>query len=168
MYEYRVTKYNPVLRDEKGAFQGDEWTSVSDIGGVFSGKTLTRELYSKTEDAYLNSIKALVGGKADEAFSVQGLESYGDSGYPAVLLTGVEEAIYPALYEGERVAGERLFAAIRANLRDLLWCRLEHSGQGYIHFGQDFYVYVGSAISLAMVSLPSGIYVEQCESPIGK
>jgi hypothetical protein len=42
----RVTKYDPALRDERGGFTGDDWTSVSDVGGLFSGRVLTLQTTS--------------------------------------------------------------------------------------------------------------------------
>ena len=36
MIEYRVTKYNPALRDARGAYIAAEWTSVADIGCEFN------------------------------------------------------------------------------------------------------------------------------------
>ena len=32
MYCYRITKYNPNLRDASGAYKKDEWIFYSDIG----------------------------------------------------------------------------------------------------------------------------------------
>jgi hypothetical protein len=38
----RVTKYDPALRvGGRGAFTGDDWTSVSDVGRTFDGVVLT-------------------------------------------------------------------------------------------------------------------------------
>jgi len=39
--KYRITKYNPMNRDANGAYLLNEWTSFSDIGKTFDGKTLT-------------------------------------------------------------------------------------------------------------------------------
>jgi hypothetical protein len=42
---YRVTKYDPALRTESGAYTGDDWTMFSQIGEAFGGVRLTRATY---------------------------------------------------------------------------------------------------------------------------
>ena len=47
MYSWRIAKYNPKYRNNKGAFVKNEWTSFSDIDKIFNGKKLTLENYIK-------------------------------------------------------------------------------------------------------------------------
>ena len=167
--EYRISKYSPNLRSDDGVFHGDDWTSISDIGGEFAGRLLTPELYMASEDSYVRAIVTLVVKAADDVFSVEGLESYDDG-----LLTSLPRSaraltkLSPSLSEREQISGERLLATIRANLRDLVWCRLEHSDGRFVHFGQELYVYIRTPQLPDLSVLPSGIYVEPCDSPIGK
>ena len=58
MIEYRVTKYNPALRDARGAYIADEWTSVADIGCEFNGVVLTDSEYRRVEQTYIDSALA--------------------------------------------------------------------------------------------------------------
>lgn len=51
-----VTKYNPIYRDDSGAYTKDEWTEFTDIGKNFEGETLTKELYEAVESKYLHAI----------------------------------------------------------------------------------------------------------------
>ena len=37
MSGYRISKYDPWLRDERGYFTGEDWTSFSDIGKEYLG-----------------------------------------------------------------------------------------------------------------------------------
>ena len=60
MTEYRITKYNPINRVDE-VYIADEWTSSSDIGKVFNGKTLSRDTYLKTEQAYIDCCIELIG-----------------------------------------------------------------------------------------------------------
>ena len=60
MIEYRVTKYNPALRDARGAYIADEWTSVKDIGRAFGGVVLTDSEYRRVEEAYVSSVFAFL------------------------------------------------------------------------------------------------------------
>ena len=52
-YGWRITKYNPAFRNEKGAYLKNEWISISDVGKSFDGKILTLPEYQKAEDAYV-------------------------------------------------------------------------------------------------------------------
>jgi hypothetical protein len=40
-YQFRVTKYNPELRDRAGAFTAHDWTSITEVGSAFNGRVLT-------------------------------------------------------------------------------------------------------------------------------
>ena len=42
---WRVTRYDPARRDERGAYRDDTWTSISDVGNVFDNQELTIEEY---------------------------------------------------------------------------------------------------------------------------
>ena len=56
MYYYRVSKYNPKLRDSFGNYLADDWTSYSDIGKMYLGKKLTFEEYKKVELSYIKFV----------------------------------------------------------------------------------------------------------------
>lgn len=56
MHGYRVTKYDPVLRNEDGCF--DDWTAISDVGRTFNGVELTMERCLEVESAYLAAVEA--------------------------------------------------------------------------------------------------------------
>ena len=60
MIEYRVTKYDPVLRDATGAYTSDDWTAVTDIGCAFGGVILTEDEYRRVEQAYVDSALAFI------------------------------------------------------------------------------------------------------------
>ncbi|MFF3667742.1 hypothetical protein [Microtetraspora malaysiensis] len=52
-----MTKYDPRLRDASGAFVGDDWTSICEIGQTFDGRVLTRRRYEQVESAYLMAVE---------------------------------------------------------------------------------------------------------------
>ena len=60
LYKYRITKYNPLFRNDEGRYLVEDWIAVSDIGSVFNGKELTMEEYKKTEDSYIAAIKLIM------------------------------------------------------------------------------------------------------------
>lgn len=51
----RIMKYDPLKRNEKGAYLEDEWTSFSDVGKVFSGVVLTLDEYQEMESKYVEA-----------------------------------------------------------------------------------------------------------------
>lgn len=60
MHKYRISKYNPLFRDEDGSYQKNEWTAISDIGKCFDGIVLTDEKYISVEDKYVNAVKLII------------------------------------------------------------------------------------------------------------
>jgi hypothetical protein len=71
------------------------------------------------------------------------------------------------LKEGQIIYISDLNTVIQAVLRDEYWCKLE-SNDIFVHFGFDFYMYLGSnddsSEALHEIKL-SGLYVELYESP---
>jgi hypothetical protein len=55
---WRVTRYDPARRDERGAYRGETWTSISDVGKVFEGHKLTIDEYERVETAYVDAFVA--------------------------------------------------------------------------------------------------------------
>ncbi|WP_416729348.1 hypothetical protein [Fictibacillus sp. JL2B1089] len=60
MYKYRITKYNPVFRDNEGIYLENDWTGISDLGKSFNGKELTMEQYKETEENYISAIQLIM------------------------------------------------------------------------------------------------------------
>jgi hypothetical protein len=64
MIEYRVTKYDPALRDARGAYTADEWIQFKQIGSAFGGVVLTEGEYLRIEQA-IPSLPLPFFGRAD-------------------------------------------------------------------------------------------------------
>lgn len=128
MIEYRVTKYDPALRDARGAYIADEWTSMADIGREFGGVVLTDDEYRRVEQAYINSAVAFLQEGGLNSLTVKGLENH------------KEHAL--EFGEGSVLSLEQAGDIIRRILREEFWCRLECRG-GFAHFGWDYYMYIG-------------------------
>jgi hypothetical protein len=128
MHEYRVTKYDPALRDANGAFHGDDWTAVSDVGRSYGGVRLTRQEYDKVERAHIEAALAFLKEGGLDSLRVESLET-------------VEE--HPtALHNGSILSIDQLGDVIGQILREELWCNLE-GDEAFIHFGYDYYMYIG-------------------------
>lgn len=130
MYMYRIAKYN-LSGYENGVFTRDDWTDYSDIGQVFNGELLTEETYLMVENQYIKVAQCLFANTCQEEISIVNLQKY-QSDLPWV--------------NNQAVGKTQLTEIMRDCFRNKCWCRL-HAEDFYIHFGYDFYMYVGCALS---------------------
>ena len=150
MGEYRITKYNPANRDN-GIYTVDEWTSFSDIGSVFNGTKLTEDIYLKTEKAYIDCCIELINREHISNLSLENLECYKDN---ITFPTKVFDA-------------EQIRQVITACLREQCWFKLVGK-DFFIHFGWDYYMYVGTSLPnviVEQVATRYGLYCEIFDSP---
>jgi hypothetical protein len=156
VYEYRVTKYNPAFRDQSGAYTKAEWTMFSQIGQTFSSVVLTPDEYERVEDAYIQLALSFLSESRVFSMRVAGLEN--PRKRP---LDFQNDSVLPL----DRIAG-----IIRQILREQFWCRLE-GRDGYLHFGWDYYMYVGVPQLCPTARAKAselGLYVEEFASPYGE
>jgi hypothetical protein len=126
-----MTKYDPALRDERGGFTGDDWTSVSDVGDIFGGELLTLDRYLKVESHHLRVVAAFLAEAEADHTVVRGPERYDARWWPV---------------EGERLSRLESVDLVREMLRERGFCRLEAPRNVYIHVGSDYYVYLGGDV----------------------
>ncbi|WP_256967536.1 S1 RNA-binding domain-containing protein [Streptomyces sp. CS057] len=135
-FVYRITKYDPAHRDERGHYTGAEDTA-SDHGPV--------------EDAYLAAIAAFAKDAGTDQVEIRepqignfarfGLE-------PPVDGYGLAD-LFPAgpsgFHDGAPVPIAVGLELVRSMLRDNgVWCRLEAGDAFAVHVGWDQYLYIGS------------------------
>jgi len=153
MIEYRVTKYNPDLRDVRGAYIVSEWTSIKDIGRTFGGVVLTEHEYRRVEQAYIDSALAFLREGGLTALTVEGLENH--------------KRVAANVKEGSVLSVEQAGDVIRQMLREEFWCRLE-AREGFVHCGWDYYMYVGvphRCAAAEQLAENLGLYTEEVASP---
>lgn len=125
---WRVTRYDPSRRDERGAYRDDTWTSVSDVGAVFCGEELTLAEYERVEAAYVEAFTAFAEESNVGSLQIRNLECADD----------LKEGAMVSLVEASGIVGRML--------REEVICKLETSGDEFaLHVGFDLYMYVGSA-----------------------
>jgi hypothetical protein len=129
LHHYRVTKYDPDLRDTAGAYTGDDWTTFSQIGGTFGGVPLTLATYLDVEARYLVALASFFEESRTSSVTAEGVE---DS-------TGKFR-----VSEGTELSPTQAVEAVRQMLRDEGWCRLVDDDRFYVHVGWDYYLYVGT------------------------
>ncbi|WP_434420112.1 hypothetical protein [Nannocystis pusilla] len=159
---FRISKYDPSLRDAAGAYTRKEWTSHGDVGKVFDGAVLTLDEYLAVEERYLELLDKFLGWGRVEKLKVCGLEVYDSDS-----LQRCRGDARPGLSEDVWLDGAAIREVARLVLREVLWCRLE--GQNfYLHFGYDFYMYIGGAALIGAPPTVTGLFVERIrESPHG-
>jgi len=153
MHQFRITKYNPLFRNELGHYKNDDWTSFSDIGRTFSSVVLTLEEYEKIENVYIDAAIKLMCFAGIGSLKIVSLENnLGNS---------------KQFNEGQYLSLKEL--PFKEVLRENFWCRfenLEHSA--FVHFGYDYYMYVGVPVfnSQTIEDIESsGLFVEKFASP---
>ena len=153
MLEFRITKYDPALRDANGAFLGDDWIFFGEIGETFNGKELTITEYERVERAYVVTAVQFLRDSGIQSLVVSGLENYSDQ--PV------------ALSNGSSLSLDQIASTLPSLLRGEFWCRLE-GPEAFVHVGYDYYMYVGTpsdSTAARQFAAIHGLFVEPFESP---
>ncbi len=163
---YRITKYDPANRDSDGRYAVDDWTSVGDIGKVFAGQPLSLKEYLRMEDAYVAAAIQSMERTGLQAVRMTELEWNGEYDHLPTELFESTQQFEKQLQGRSSIDAHGVEAAVRLVLREMMWCKLVGDHGFYIHFGFDYYMYIGSAnTNLADWSVPAGLFVEEVESP---
>lgn len=166
MPSLRITKYDPRFRNSEGHYLRDDWTSVSDIGSVHAGKQVTVQDYKLIEDAYILAVTTLMESLGIECLQLVDYESHGNRADLPDSLTN-ESRSYAIQFSVENVLqGSDLKNLLRSVLREQCWCKLQGKHGFYVHFGYDFYMYVGYDDSVECDwQVPEHLYCEEFKSP---
>ncbi|MFB7138458.1 hypothetical protein ACFCYN_02215 [Gottfriedia sp. NPDC056225] len=146
-YQWRVTKYNPDFRNENGSYSlTEEWTCPSEIGKVIYGKEFTLDEYIQVEAAYVETIIKFVEESGINSLRILKLSNLNIS----------EEDKKSTLYEtefDELIVNEDMVLSIneirlicKMVLRNFLGCELYLKDKFFVHFGWDYYMYIGSYV----------------------
>ena len=150
-HQYRVTKYNPDLESY------DEWTAISDVGNSYSGIEFTLQEYEKVESAYVEAVLSFM--KAAEIESLTLTDFWNGFDYSDKELT---------LAEGKEFQDDSLKRVIQLILREEIGGQLTSKKGMFVHFGYDYYMYIGISNNYPEVISSirsSGLYVESFKSP---
>ncbi len=167
---WRITKYNPSYRDEDGIFSNDEWCIYSEIGKTFNGVRFDFQEYAQTEKLYMDAIELFMKCHNISSLQINTLEKNKKLKKDIHNTTDMVQ-VFDTIEEGCWVEQAHIQDLCKLILRDKLWCKLRYSRKMFVHFGWDFYMYVGSSslCSDAIFSIEkSGLFVEPFESPYQK
>lgn len=170
-FSYRVTKYNPLNRNENGNYSQDDWTSISDVGKIYNCKEFTIEEYLRVENLYISAIKKYMEYINNAYLQVELLNKWEVNlvtGRFSEYYTAEMESIYVNIREGDLVELSKIEHLIRLILRENIWCKFIYSSEFYLHFGYDYYMYLGGSKDFTEINkhiTGIGLYVESYESP---
>lgn len=187
MKHMRVTKYNPANRNDKGHYMADEWIAATDIYENISGHVLTLEEYVRVENAYIDAVLRFMRLNEIAYLNVQYIEKRAVYWHlkiiNRILISRCKEykcnphfikecralkRIIRKIKLDSKVYYDDVSDLIRLNLRSILWCKLVHEDTMYVHFGYDYYMYIGSQRcdhETTDAVTRSGLYVEDFVSP---
>ena len=158
-YQYRVTKYDPANRNELGHYTKNEWTAFCDIGKEFADRVLTSEEYEKVESRYIEAIFSFMACMQLDSLQLSTVWNgykYKESGLQ--------------LKNGAAYSGEKLKRVIQFTLREKIGCHLVSESSMFVHFGYDYYMYIGTTndcISAVERVRNNGMFSEDFGSPYG-
>lgn len=167
-FQWCVTKFNPDFRDENGYYTiAEEWTCPSEIGEFINGKEFTFHEYLQVETAYINSmIKFMEESNIDSLRILQLDKKISEEDLTSPLYEQEFEKL--VLKEDLLVNKNELRLICKMILRNFIWCKLYSKDQFFIHFGWDYYMYIGSNVSCQSAirfAESNGLFVEPCTSP---
>ena len=171
MISWRVTKYNPKHRNEEDVYLNDEWTSCHDIGKLFDGKVFTVNDYLAIENAYIEVVLSFMKNVNITTLKVKCLEKYNESVAPKDTSLGYTTEmikLYVELHEDSILGTEDIQNLCRLVLREQLWCKLENDHKMFVHFGYDYYMYIGCLLkpeNITDLIKGTGLFMERIESP---
>jgi hypothetical protein len=150
-HQYRVTKYNPDLEFY------DEWTAISDVGNSYSGVKFTLQEYERVEAAYIEAVFSFMKAAKIESLTLSDFWNGFDYSDPKLILA-----------ENAEYQNNSLKQIIKLILREKIGGQLTSQSGMFVHFGYDYYMYIGinSNHPEVISSIQNlGLYVEPFESP---
>ncbi len=151
---YRVTKYDPSLRDRNDNYLGDEWTDRYDIGTEIGGHVLTEDEFEATVNKYLYAVEAFAHESGVTHLTV------------ANMVKGrfTDKPPWASLRNGSTVTLDTAVELVRSMLQGwVLGPKLEDGDRFYIHVAYHMYMWVGSDVECVRATAEAeriGLFVE--------
>ena len=159
MNSWRITKYDPLNRDVDGSYLDlEEWTCFSEVGTKVS-----MEEYQKQEEKYVHAITTFMAEMGLNRVYVIALEQWSDE----VRNQSANEFL-SKIWIGKAVAVQEVRKLAKLTLRNAIWCKLGYKNQFFVHFGYDYYMYIGASNECAKakeVVKETGLFIEDFKSP---
>jgi len=155
---WRVTKYNPLHRNNEGSYLYDDWTSFHEVG-----KKVSLADYLRIEEAYIQAIVAFMNEMDISTVYIHALE------FSSNEIQNQHASDFTSnLWIGKGISIEEVKELAKLTLREAVWCKLGIKNLFFVHFGYDYYMYIGTNSNChgARKNVESmGLYVEEFELP---
>lgn len=162
MYSWRITKYNPENRDEKGTYLNlEEWTCFSEVGTQVS-----EEEYLRIELNYINAITTIMKEMNLDIIQLSGLEIWS-----AEVSNKKMTRFLAEIWVGKSITIQEVTELAKLTLRNEIWCKLSYEDKFFVHFGYDYYMYIGANVACLNARqkiAASGLFIECFHSPYQK
>ena len=167
-YQYRITKYNPVLRNENGEYIPEEWISPWQIGKTFGDKLFTIKEYLQVEKAYIDTVLSFLKECKLKSLRVIQFERNNELLQDESSKLFEEEFKNIFLEEDLLVSEKEIPVICKMVLRDYIHCHLISSSNFFVHFGTDYYMFLGlnqPCINAVDFARNNNLFVEEYPSP---
>ena len=148
---YRVTKFNPKFRVD-GKYLIDDWTSIADVGKIYSGQQLTMQKYEETEQNYIDFVKNTL-----QICDINELE-----------IIQLEKYVGHLKWKNQQLINlQQISSFMKDCLREKCWAKLE-TNDFFLHFGYDYYIYIGTNLNekvLQKLCCQYDLFIEKYKSP---
>lgn len=171
MKHYRITKYDPKNRNEKGHYLYDHWTEFGDIGKTLAGEHVTIDKYLNVESDYIHAVREILKENNLEYLRVVGFDKKQfKRSIKAFKGKWSHKPVYEnmLLSEDKKVSIDEIELICQMNFRYYCHIELEIKDKFYVHFGFDMYMYVGApniSDQLLKKINSTSVFVEECISP---
>lgn len=150
---FRISKYNPNYRID-GIYTKNEWTSIFDVGKIFENHIFTIDEYMATEYKYINCYNDIIA----------------NANIKFLRVCQLEKNIGTDWENNQLLRFDLIKKFISQCLQEKCWGKLE-SRNFYIHFGYDYYTYLGTTLHEDVINQicdKYGLYCEKFKSPYAK
>ncbi|MFD2332527.1 hypothetical protein ACFSR7_24990 [Cohnella sp. GCM10020058] len=152
-----------------GTVPKNDWTSIFDIAKPNASYSL--EDYILFEELYIEAITGFIDFLQLRRVQVQRLEKRDKKlrihHFPQLYSREMVE-LYSSVQEYQLVDKESAGSLSRLALRENLWFKLIAGDKLFVHFGYDYYMYIGSDLACSAVInkiINSGLFAEPWISP---
>jgi len=156
---WRITKYDPLKRNADGSYlDHEEWTCFSEVGTKIS-----MEEYEATEEKYINTITTFMTEMGLNRVYVIALEQRSDE-----IKHQKANEFLSKIWIGKAVTAQEVRELVKLTLRNAIWCKLGYKKKFFVHFGYDYYMYIGASedcTEAIEVVKETGLFVEDFKSP---
>ncbi|WP_422660952.1 DUF7683 domain-containing protein [Paenibacillus sp. EC2-1] len=168
-HQWRITKYNPDFRNEHGHYLLDEWTCPSEIGKIINGDLFTFEKYLYVENAYVEAIIEFLKEIRQDTLRV--IQVVSNS---SMSQEDEESELYEPEFSEIKIKEDMIInideirTLCKMNLRNYIGFQLYSKDNFFVHFGWDYYMYIGSShhsCKAIEFATKRGLFVEECTSP---